>query len=148
MRYRLIIMGTVLKLLAVLFIVGGIWVWVSGRSVTDDMQAPVASVNLSASAVLAENAAHGAFDEEGTIVLDATQGTNGTPFLLYTEYTADGKPSIRTKRLVFANADECTRLNLPCATNQGGSPVGADEKVRVVGTVSDEMVEVAEVYRL
>lgn len=141
-------MGTILKLFAVVVVVGGIWFWASGRSVTDEVEAQSKSVNLSASAILAPNADSGAFDKEGTIVLDMTQGPNGTPYILYTEYSEHGKPSVKTKRLVFQNRDECAEANLACATNQPGFPVRPDEKVRVVGVAQDEKVDVMELYRL
>ena len=141
-------MGTLLKVFAVLIVVGGIWFWASGRSVTDDVEARAEPLSLSASAILAPGADTGAFDQEGTIVIDMTQGQNGTPYILYTEYNEQGKPSVRTKRLVFENRDECAEANLPCATNQPGIPVRADDKVRVIGRVQDEKVEVAELYRL
>ena len=135
-----------LKVFAVLIVVGGIWVWANGHSMTKD--APPA--RLSAAVSLAPTAqVDGTFDEEGTIMIDTTQGQGGgTPYILYTDYSEAGKPSVRTKRLVFRNQDQCAESNLPCATNQPGAPVSADEKVRVVGRVQDEFVEVSELYRL
>lgn len=139
-------MGTLLKIAACLLVIGGIWVWVSGRSVTDDVVAAVPVAQLPAASVLATE--EGAFDEEGTIVFDATEGQNGTPYILYTDYNEQGKPAVRTKRLVFSNRAACAEVNLPCATNQPGIPVRADQAVRVIGTVKDELVEVREVYLL
>ncbi|MDP2815255.1 MAG: hypothetical protein Q8O19_01080, partial [Rectinemataceae bacterium] len=110
-----------------------------------DVEAGIEPVQLSASAILATETA-GAFDKEGTIVFDKTEGQNGTPYILYTDYNDQGKPSVRTKRLVFANRDACAEANLPCATNQPGVPVRADQNVRIVGTVKDELVQVSEVY--
>ncbi|MES2931411.1 MAG: hypothetical protein V4682_01790 [Patescibacteria group bacterium] len=138
-------MGTLFKLIACLIVVGGIWVWANGKSVTDEVEARTEPVQLSASAILATET-EGAFDKEGTIVFDVTEGQNGTPYILYTDYNDQGKPSVRTKRLVFANRDACAEVNLPCATNQPGIPVYADQNVRVVGTVKDELVQVSEVY--
>jgi len=138
-------MGTILKLFACLIVVGGIWVWAQGKSVTDEVEASLPPVQLSASAILATEA-EGNFDKEGTIIFDVTEGQNGTPYILYTDYNDQGKPSVRTKRLVFANRDACAEVNLPCATNQPGVPVKADQNVRVIGTVKDELVQVREVY--
>lgn len=138
-------MGTILKLFACLIVIGGIWVWTQGKSVTDEVEAGIPPVQLSASAILATEA-EGYFDKEGTIVFDQTEGQNGTPYILYTDYNDQGKPSVRTKRLVFANRDACAEVNLPCATNQPGVPVSADQNVRVIGTVKDELVQVREVY--
>jgi hypothetical protein len=139
-------MGMIFKLFAVLILAGGLWVWASGHSVTEEKQVQVSAPKLAASALLAAD--EGPFDKEGTILLDQTQGQGGTPYLLYTEYTELGKPSVKTKRLVFLNRDECAALNLPCATNQPGVPVRPDDAVRVVGVVKNEQVEVREVYRL
>jgi len=134
--------------MAVVLIVGGLWVWASGRSVTDEQQAVVVpSTQLSASVALLQGQ-EGPFDQQGTIVVDHTQGSGGTPYILYTEYTDAGSPSIRTKRLVFRNQDACADVNLPCATNQPGVPVSQDEEVRVIGYVKNEQVEVSAIYRL
>lgn len=141
-------MGSMLKIIAVLIVVGGIWVWATGRSVTEERQARVSSTQLSASAILAPGADRGSFDERGTIIVDQTQGQGGTPYLLYAEYDASGNPAVKTKRLVFQNGDECAERNLPCATNQPGVPVVADEEVRVIGIVRNELVEVRQIYRL
>lgn len=142
-------MGMLLKLAAVVLVIGGIWVWFSGNSVTREVanEAESRPLTLTASAILAPGAESGTFDQEGTIVLDRTQGS-GVPYLLYTEYGAQGAPSIKTKRLIFRNQDACADVNLPCATAQPGVPVREDEKVRVVGTVRDDTVEVSELYRL
>lgn len=140
-------MGTIFKFAAVLLVIGGIWVWAAGKSVTDEVEAGIDPVQLSASAFLATEA-NGVFDKEGTIVFDVTEGQNGTPYILYTDYNEQGKPSVRTKRLVFANQDACAEVNLPCATNQPGTPVQADQSVRVVGVVKDELVQVSELYVL
>lgn len=138
-------MGIILKLAAFLIVVGGIWVWASGKSVTREVEDGSKPVQLSASAILATER-DGAFDKEGTIIFDETEGQNGTPYILYTDYNDQGKPSVRTKRLVFANRDACAEVNLPCATNQPGVPVKADQNVRIVGTVKDELVQVSDVY--
>lgn len=140
-------MGTIFKFAAVLLVIGGIWVWAAGKFVTDEVEADIDPVQLSASALLATEA-NGVFDKEGTIVFDVTEGQNGTPYILYTDYNEQGKPSVRTKRLVFANQDACAEVNLPCATNQPGTPVQADQSVRVVGVVKDELVQVSELYVL
>jgi len=139
-------MGTLFKIAAVLLVIGGLWVWVSGRSITDERQTSVDTAQLSAAAVLAPGAESGAFDQEGTIIFDATEGQGGTPYLLYTEYNDQGKPSVRTKRLLFSGRAVCAEVNLPCATNQPGVPVQADQTVRVVGIVKNEQVEVLELY--
>lgn len=140
-------MGTIFKLVALLIVIGGIWVWATGRSITSDAVVRTEPVRLSASAILATQT-NGPFDKEGTIVFDATEGQNGTPYILYTDYNEQGKPAVRTKRLVFANRDACAEVNLPCATNQPGTPVSADQNVRIVGVVKDELVQVSEVYVL
>ena len=141
-------MGMLLKLVAVLLVIGGLWVWVSGRSVTEERQARVDPVRLSAASILAPGAESGPFDEQGTIIFDATEGQSGTPYLLYTEYSGRGEPSVRTKRLVFPGQARCAEANLPCATNQPGAPVYPDQAVRVVGTLEAEQVEVHELYAL
>ncbi len=141
-------MGTILKLFAIVIVAVGIWTWASGRSVTTQQPIAVPNVNLSAAAALAPVSAQGAFDQEGTIVLDSTIGTDGTPFILYTRYNAQGAALVETKRLVFKNRDACAEANLPCATNQPGIPVRADDRVRVIGTVKDELVEVEQLYLL
>ena len=138
-------MGTMFKLIACLIVIGGLWVWATGRSVTDEVTARTEPIQLSASAILATEEA-GRFDKEGTIIFDVTEGQNGTPYILYTDYNDQGKPSVRTKRLVFANRDACAEANLPCATNQPDVPVQADQNVRIIGTVKDELVQVSEVY--
>lgn len=140
-------MGTLLKLFALILVIGGALVWVNGKSITREVVNTTEPVRLSASAILAEQDT-GYFDKEGTIVLDMTQGQGGTPFILYTDYNDQGKPMIRTKRLVFSHRDACADVNLPCATNQPGVPVQQDESVRVVGIAKNETVEVTEVYRL
>lgn len=138
-------MGPVLKILAALIVIGGVWVWVQGRSVTTTEVPPV---SLSASAVLSLSPEQGAFDQEGTIILDRTQGASGTPYLLYTEYSEAGKPQVKTKRLVFENRDACDEAGLPCATNQPGIPVRPDQEVRVTGQVKDEQVIVRDVFAI
>lgn len=140
-------MGTIFKFAAVLLVIGGIWVWAAGKFVTDEVETGIDPVQLSASVLLATEA-NSVFDKEGTIVFDVTEGQNGTPYILYTDYNEQGKPSVRTKRLVFANQDACAEVNLPCATNQPGTPVQADQSVRVVGVVKDELVQVSELYVL
>lgn len=139
-------MGTLFKIVAVLLVVGGLWVWVNGRSITDERQASGTPLPLSAAAVLSQPAESDLFDQEGTIIFDATEGQGGTPYLLYTEYNEQGKPSVRTKRLLFSGRAVCAEVNLPCATNQPGVPVYAEQTVRVVGTVKNEQVEVKELY--
>jgi len=141
-------MGIILKALAVLFVLGGLWIWASGKSVTADIAASADATELSASVARIPGLVEGPFDEEGTILFDETQRQNGVAYILYTSYSAQGEPEIRTKRLVFKNQATCAELNLPCATNQPGVPVQADEKVRIIGEVKNEMVTVREVYRL
>lgn len=140
-------MGTLLKLFALLVVVGGLWVWASGKAITRDVAQGVEPVQLSASSILAVET-QGVFEKEGTIIFDETEGQNGTPYILYTDYNEQGKPSVRTKRLVFTYLDACAEVNLPCATNQPGVPVKADQSVRVIGIVQDEQVEVREIYVL
>ncbi len=141
-------MGILLKSLAVLFIIGGIWVWVSGRSVTNEVAATVPSASLSASAITALEGEEGVFDKEGTIILNENEGQGGTAYILYTDYNAGGSPSVKTKRLSFETGDECSELALPCATNQPGTPVAVNQKVRVIGVVKNERVDVQEIYLL
>lgn len=142
-------MNILVKILAVALVVGGLWIWVTGRVVpTPSAEIVVPTTTLSASAILAPSPAAGVFDREGTIVLDMSQGGTGVPFILYTEYSEQGKPSIRTKRLVFTNQAICGEKNLPCATNQPGAPVHADEKVRIIGEQKDETVIVSSFERL
>lgn len=140
-------MGTLLKLFALILVIGGIAVWANGKSITREVVNTTEPTRLSASAILSDPDA-GYFDHEGTIVLDMTQGQGGTPYILYTDYSDQGKPMIKTKRLVFSNRDACADVNLPCATNQPGAPVQADENVRIVGVAKNELVEVQEIYRL
>lgn len=137
-------MGTILKAAAVLLVIGGVWVWANGHAVTNVAVRPS---SLAASAGLARVPVQGAFDHEGTIMIDPSQGS-GVSYILYTEYSEGGSPRVMTKRLVFRNQDECADLNLPCATRQPGPPVSADEKVRVVGVIREDSVEVSELYRL
>lgn len=139
-------MSTMLKIFAVILVIGGLWVWTSGRSITDERQARVDPVQLSAASIFASGAARAPFDKEGTIVFDATEGQSGVPYILYTEYGEQGQPSIRTKRLVFPDQARCAEANLPCATNQPDAPVYPDQAVRVIGTVEDEQVEVHALY--
>lgn len=139
-------MSTLLKVFAVLLVLGGLWVWASGRSVTQEVAA-VPEDSLGASALQAFAGDAGPFDEEGTIVLEENEGTNGSAYILYTQYR-DGRAFVKTKRLVFENRDECAAVNLPCATNQPGVPVAPEDRVRVIGTLEDERVIVREVYRL
>lgn len=140
-------MGTVLKIAAALIVIGGLWFWAKGHSVTDEVEARANASNASAAAVLAPEP-DGRFDQEGTIVLDMTQGQNGTPYILYTEYNEQGKPAVKTKRLIFPNRDACAEKDLPCATNQPGVPVRPDDAVRVVGVVEDDTVTVSDLHRL
>lgn len=139
-------MGTMLKVFAVVLVVAGVWTWVSGRSVETSKEVVVPKVNLSAGVAGAPVATPQRFDQEGTIVIDSTIGTDGTPFILYTTYTPQGGAQIETKRLVFEYRDACAEANLPCASNQPGLPVRAEDKVRVIGTVQDELVRVEEIY--
>ena len=142
-------MGTLLKLFALVIVAGGLWVWLSGRSVTEQPIVAAPPENLSASVgfvPLPET--ESPFDEQGTILLDRTQVPGGTPYLLYTKYTDGGQPLVRTKRLVFTFRDACADVNLPCATNQPGVPIAPDEPVRIVGRVKNEQVEVDAIYRL
>ncbi|HEY0979499.1 MAG TPA: hypothetical protein VGE23_01520 [Candidatus Paceibacterota bacterium] len=141
-------MSTLLKLAAVVLVIAGLWVWVSGRSVTEEVAATVPPVSLSAAAVLAPTADEGPFDQEGTILIDDTQGQGGTYYLLYTEYDAQGAPAVKTKRLVFPGAAACAEANLPCVTNQPAPELALDERVRVVGTAKNEQVQVSALYRL
>ena len=139
-------MGTILKVFAVVLVVAGVWTWVSGRSVETSKEVVVPKVNLSAGIAAAPAAAPERFDQEGTIVIDSTIGTDGTAFILFTTYTPQGGAQVRTKRLVFAYRDACAEANLPCATNQPGLPVKAEDRVRVIGEVQDELVRVEEIY--
>jgi len=142
-------MGTVLKIFAVLVVIGGLWVWIVGRSVTSEVvDSQSLNLNLSAATVRAPVSEHTAFDKEGAIILDQTQGQNGTPYILFTTYSEDGAPSVQTKRLVFENRDVCAELSLPCATNQPSIPVSAGDRVRIIGEQKDEYVIVREVYRI
>lgn len=142
-------MGTLLKLFAIVLVVGAVWIWASGRSVTRTEPLVVPAGSLSASVALTPiTGDQGAFDQTGTIVLDMAQGAGGTPYILYTEYDGAGRPAVKTKRLVFSHRDACADVNLPCATNQPGVPVQPEEKVRVRGIVRNELVEVHEVLRL
>ncbi|MES2668333.1 MAG: hypothetical protein V4644_01415 [Patescibacteria group bacterium] len=140
-------MGTMLKVVALVLVLGGLLAWAGGMVFTPGAFVRSEPSSLAASPLLAEAPASSAFDEQGTIVIDP-QGQNGTPYILYTHYTEGGKPSVRTKRLIFRNQDQCADLNLPCASDQPGTPVAANEAVRIVGTVKDEAVEVEELYRL
>jgi len=139
-------MGAIFKILAALLVIGGLWIYASGRAVTEPV-APIAvpEGSLVAGAVLAPGAEYRGFDERGTVVIDENEDD---AYLLFTTYDAEGNPSVRTKRLVFPGQPECAEKNLSCATNQAIGPVRADEQVRVVGIVQDERVEVHEIYRL
>ena len=143
-------MGVAIKVISALLIVGGLWVWFSGRSVTEEKaDAPgVSSNSLGASAIFAVQPAEGAFDEEGTIILDLSQGEPGVPYILYTDYNEQGKPSVKTKRLIFKNQAMCAQKNLPCASDQPDAPVTQDQKVRIIGTAQDETVTVESLTRL
>lgn len=85
---------------------------------------------------------NGPFDAEGTIVIDSQTGAHGSAFLLYTAQNTTGRPEILTKRLVFKGKAECVTAGLPCASPQGGIPVQHDERVRIIGTVVGERVDV------
>ncbi len=140
-------MGMALRLLAVLIVAAGVWVWVSGRSVTTQVPVRVPSTNLSAS-VAVPLGERGPFDEEGTILIERNEGTSGTAYLLYTAHGAGGEPQVKTKRLVFSYRDACADANLLCASNQPGIPVANEERVRVIGYVKNERVEVEGLYRI
>jgi len=140
-------MGMALRLLAVIIVAAGVWIWVSGRAVTTQVPVRVPSTQLSASVGIPLGE-RGAFDEEGTILIDRNEGTSGTAYILYTDYADNGEPQVKTKRLVFAYRDTCADANLLCASNQPGIPVGTEEKVRVIGYVKNERVEVEELYRI
>jgi len=141
-------MGNLVKVISVLLIFGGIYVWSTGRSVHEG-ESIRENINpsLPASVILAPAPQDGSFNEVGTIILDASQGTPAKPFLLYTSYSEDGKPSVRTKRLVFPDQSPCASPDLPCTTDRPDAPVLADELVRVIGFVRDDTVEVRELYR-
>lgn len=141
-------MSTLLKLAAVVLVIAGLWVWVSGRSITDEVAATAPPISLSAAAVLAPTIDEGPFDEEGTILIDDTQGQGGTYYLLYTDYDAQGAPAVKTKRLVFPGTAACAEANLPCVTNQPAPQLAPDERVRIVGSAKNELVEVSALYRL
>lgn len=136
------------KFIAIGLVVLGLLVWVGGVFTTQRIAVTVPSAQLTASAVRIPGAEYGAFDQVGKILIDTAGEPGGTPFILYTQNDAGGRPQIKTKRLVFSHRDACSDLGLPCATNQPGVPVRANEEVRIVGTVKNELVEVAQVYRI
>lgn len=133
-------MSVIVKVLAALLVLVGIWVWSTGRSVPAYQQTATPAAEVSAAA--------SAFDEEGSIVIDYTQGTAGMPFLLYTLYTSTGKPSVQSVRLVFLEQDLCGQKDLSCASNQPSLPVLKDEKVRIRGVRKNELVEVHTLERV
>lgn len=110
--------------------------------------APVFSVNPGARLAASPASAivpvqtSGTFDETGTIVMDYTEGSPAIPYLLYTDYKANGKPAVVTKRLIFPDRTSCSAQGLPCATPQGPYPIEADQTVRVIGTALNQTVEV------
>ncbi|MDP2158784.1 MAG: hypothetical protein Q8K68_13870 [Nitrospirota bacterium] len=120
----------------------------SGRSVSGDLSRIGGGSSLSASVFLVPGAEEGPFQEEGTLLLDETQSQTGTVYLLYTHYSKQGKPEVKTKRLVFDGQAKCAELNLPCATNQPELSIRTDQRVRVSGTVKNDLVLVHEIYRL
>jgi hypothetical protein len=142
-------MSVIVKIAAALLIAGGIWIWLSGNSVTAKKQeVRVPTAKLAAGAGITVEAAQGRFEEEGTIILDMSEGSSSRPFLLYTSYDAQGRPSVMTKRLIFPNQAECGKLGLPCASQQPDAPVQADERVRILGQVRDDAVTVETVTHL
>lgn len=141
-------MGMAFRIIAVLLVVGGVWVWVTGRSVTTQTPLTVPSTTLSASVAAIPRAEVGPFNEEGTIVVDANEGPGGTVYILYTRYNDAGNPVIRTKRLVFERQAECDEANLACATPQQQLPFAPEEKVRVIGYMENERVKVSSIERL
>lgn len=141
-------MGNLVKIISALLVIGALYIWATGRSVTEREPVRVDSSSLSAGAILAPGAESGSFDQVGTIILDTSHGTPAKPFLLYAVNNENGNTSVRTKRLVFSNQAACAEENLPCATNQPAAPVSAEEQVRVIGIVSDDTVEVHEIYRV
>jgi hypothetical protein len=141
-------MGVLVKVISALLVIGGIYIWVTGRSVMHSLDTPVNTSALSASVILAPRAESGVFDEVGTIIIDTSHGEPGNPFLLYTKNNDTGKPSVRTKRLIFLNQDACAAKDLPCASGQPDAPVLVEEQVRIVGSVKDDTVEVSELYRV
>ncbi len=141
-------METLVKVLALVLVIGGLWVWASGRSAPSELSRLGEGSTLSASVLLAPEAEEGLFQEEGTLLLDETQSQTGTMYLLYTHYSEQGKPQVKTKRLVFDGQAKCAELNLPCATNQPELSFQTDQRVRVSGTVKNDLVLVNDIYRL
>ncbi|MBU2104112.1 hypothetical protein KKD81_01700 [Patescibacteria group bacterium] len=143
-------MGILIKLISVVLVLSAGYLWITGR--VEENVAPVASVpssSLSAGAVLAlETQNNDFFDEQGTVLIDTSQGFPGRPFLLYTTYTDGGKPEVKTKRLVFENQDSCAQENLPCSRTQPALPVTAEEEIRVVGVRDGDTVKVQQIYHL
>ncbi len=142
-------MKATLILLGIAVIAGAIIVFSHKHVDVGVASTPVAKVSVAAvsqavipSAIPAEA---GTFTETGTIVIDTSHGIPGTPYILYSTSDASGKPSVRTKRLVFDGASGCQANGLPCATEQNGFPVRADEEVRISGTVRDDTVYVQSV---
>lgn len=140
-------MGMALRLLAVIIVAAGVWVWVSGHAVTTQAPLRVPASQLSAS-VAVPLGERGAFNEEGTILIEPNEGTSGSAYILYTDASESGNPQVKTKRLVFSYRDVCADANLLCASNQPGIPLKNEEKVRVIGYVKNERVEVEELYRI
>ncbi|GEM_PF-2109230 len=141
-------MGILIKLISVVLVLAAGYVWITGR-ITEN-PAPVVvipSSSLSAGAMLSLEPDTGVFDEQGTVLIDTSQGLPGRPFLLYTTYTEGGKPQVKTKRLVFENQDSCAQENLPCSTQQPAAPVVAEEEIRVVGIRDGDTVKVERIYR-
>lgn len=137
------------KFIALTIVAAGLLVWVGGLLFANQrVQVAVPTTQLSAAAIQIPGAEYGSFNQAGTILLDPAGEPGGTPFLLYTEYDANNRPQIKTKRLVFSHRDTCSDLGLPCATNQPGVPVRAEEEVRIIGVVKNELVEVHEIHRM
>lgn len=141
-------METLVKVLALVLVIGGLWVWVSGRSAPSELSRLGEGSSLSASVFLMPGSEEGVFEEEGTLLLDETQSQTGTMYLLYTHYSEEGKPQVKTKRLVFDGQVKCAELNLPCATNQPELSLRSDQQVHVSGTVKNDLVYVRDLYRL
>lgn len=141
-------MSTMLKIFAVLVVIGGLWVWWSGRSATKERMEHSGEAVVPLSTVVLGAREDGPFDRTGTILVDETRGQGGTYYLLYTEDAPGEAPKVRTKRLVFPSHDACAALGLPCATNQPAAPYAAGEQVRIIGTAEADRVEVSEAYRL
>ncbi|MDB5264680.1 MAG: hypothetical protein JWN64_251 [Parcubacteria group bacterium] len=138
-----ILLGGLLAVVAAI----GLSIYMYGAGMPALITADVSSTPSTLSASVA-NADMGNFSENGTIILDETNGSPGVPYILYTTYDAGGKPSVKTKRLVFLDQAECQQSNLPCATPDEANPVRADTPVHVEGTIKDDTVEVSKLALL